>query len=228
MTAKGDQGFHFVGRARRYPVNEAGRKCSPLSHRIWSTNKMKNLFPILLFSIALASCKSPEEQAWKSIDDSAKIKKLLDAGLSANLEGGTAPKLFLLQSATEMHRVDTVKVLLDHGADPDKKTWGTEKTCLFLAAYGDNLKIAQALIDAKADPNATDMFGNNALREAIVTKRVKMIELLLRNGADPQLRNKEGDTMLDLAKKYGTPEIVSLMEKSVGQPASSDGEKSAN
>ena len=189
---------------------------------------MKNLLFILLFPISLASCKTPEEQAWKSIGDASKIKKLLDSGLSADLESGTAPQRFLLQSATEMHRVDTVKVLLDHGADPDKKTWGSGKTCLFLAAYEGNLKIAQALIDAKADVNATDMFGNNALREAIGMKRVKMIELLLKNGADPQLRNKDSDTMLDLAKKYGTPEIVTLMETQVEQAAASDGEKPAN
>jgi hypothetical protein len=183
--------------------------------------KMKKLPLILFLSIALAACKSPEEKAWdqKTMNDASKMRKVLDSGVSPNLEKGTAPRRFLLQAATEMHRVDTVKVLLDRGADPNKKTWGTEKSCLFLAAYGGNLKIAQALIDAKADVNATDMFGNNALREAIGMKRTKMVEFLLNNGADPLLRNKDGETMLDLARKYGTPEIVALMETPVGAVA---------
>ena len=180
---------------------------------------MKKLLLLLLFPVALASCKSPEEQAWdpKTINDASKMKKVLDAGVSPNLEAGTAPRRFLLQAATEGHRVETVKLLLDRGADPNKKTWGFGKTCLFLAAYGKNLKIAQALIDAKADVNATDDNGNSALREANGMKSAKLVELLMKNGANPMIRNKSGETMLDLAKKYGTPEIVELMENPVEQ-----------
>lgn len=102
---------------------------------------MKKPPSILFLSIVVASCKSPEEKAWdkKTMNDASKMKKVLDSGVSPNLEVGTASKSFLLQAATEMHRVNTVKVLLDRGADPNKKSWGTEKSCLFLAAYGGNL-----------------------------------------------------------------------------------------
>jgi ankyrin repeat protein len=65
--------------------------------------------------------------------------------------------------------------------------------------------------------NATDENGNTALREANGVKSAKMVELLLKNGANPLLKNKRGETMLDLAKKYGTPEIVELMENPVEQ-----------
>jgi ankyrin repeat protein len=110
-----------------------------------------------------------------------------------------------------------VKLLLARGADPEKRTWGFGKTCLFLAAYGKNLKVAQALIDGGANVNATDENGNTALREANGVKSAKMVELLLKNGANPLITNKSGETMLDLAKKYGTPEIVELMENPVEQ-----------
>jgi ankyrin repeat protein len=180
---------------------------------------MKKTLLLLLFPIAFTSCKSPEERAWdpKTLNDASKMKKVLDAGVSPNLEAGTAPRRFLLQAATEGHRVETVKLLLARGADPEKRTWGFGKTCLFLAAYGKNLKVAQALIDGGANVNATDENGNTALREANGVKSAKMVELLLKNGANPLITNKSGETMLDLAKKYGTPEIVELMENPVEQ-----------
>ncbi len=113
--------------------------------------------------------------------------------------------------------------MLASGADPDKRTWRFGKTCLFLAAYGKNLKLAQALIDGGADVNATDENGNTALREANGMKSAKMVELLLKNGANPLITNKSGETMLDLAKKYGTQEIVELMENPVEQAVPPNG-----
>jgi ankyrin repeat protein len=186
---------------------------------------MKKILLLLLLPFALISCKSPEERAWdsKTINDASKMKKVLDAGVSPNLEAGTAPRRFLLQAATEGHRVETVKLLLARGADPDKRTWGFGKTCLFLAAYGKNLQLAQALIDGGADVNATDENGNTALREANGMKSAKMVELLMKNGANPLITNKSGETMLDLAKKYGTPEIVELMENPVEQAVPPNG-----
>jgi ankyrin repeat protein len=44
----------------------------------------------------------------------------------------------------------------------------------------------------------------------------------LKNGANPLITNKRGETMLDLAKKYGTPEIVELMENPIERVAPSN------
>lgn len=191
---------------------------------LYPCKQMKKIFFLLLLPIALISCKSPEERAWesKTINDPSKMKKVLDEGVSPNLEAGTVPRRFLLQAATERHRVETVKLLLARGADPDKRTWGFGKTCLFLAAYGKNLELAKALIDGGADVNATDENGNTTLREANGVKSAKMVELLLKNGANPLITNKRGETMLDLAKKYGTPEIVELMENPIERVAPSN------
>jgi ankyrin repeat protein len=39
-----------------------------------------------------------------------------------------------------------------------------------------------------------------------------MTDLLLHSGAKPSLRNKEGLTALDLAQKYGYPQLVATLQ----------------
>lgn len=106
--------------------------------------------------------------------------------------------------------VETVRVLLQSGADPDARESLLNKTPLFLAAYEGRVEIVQALIASGADVNAVDRFGNNALREAISAGHHDIVRLLLEAGAKPNQVNQDGESMADLASKYGTAEIQAL------------------
>ena len=47
---------------------------------------------------------------------------------------------------------------------------------------------------------------------AAVTGRTKICEMLLALGADPSLKNKDGDTALDRARANNKPECAALLQ----------------
>lgn len=60
----------------------------------------------------------------------------------------------------------------------------------FNALYAGNLEIAQLLIDNKADINSQDSKGRTALQYAISARKWDLAELLLKNGANPGLKDE--------------------------------------
>jgi ankyrin repeat protein len=66
------------------------------------------------------------------------------------------------------------------------------------------------LIEHGADVNAVDMFGQNALREAIGAGNPEMTRFLLQVGCKPDHVNKDGKSMRDLANEFGTTEIKEI------------------
>ncbi|TWU46438.1 ankyrin repeat domain-containing protein [Rubripirellula reticaptiva] len=138
------------------------------------------------------------------------IKGRLKAGVDPNSRNGDAAEDSLLTYAVRNNAVPTVDVLLKGGADPNIRSVALKKTPLFQAAYDGRFEIAWLLIDAGADANATDDVGNNALREAILGENSRLVRLLLKSGADPNHRNDEGQSMIDIAADEGKPEIIAL------------------
>ena len=98
-------------------------------------------------------------------------------------------------------------MLLAADANVDARSSGLDKTPLFQAAFENRIEIAQLLLDHGADVNAVDALGRNALREAILAKHTEMVELLLQAGCNPRQKDTDGNTMADIAEKYGTAEV---------------------
>jgi ankyrin repeat protein len=95
--------------------------------------------------------------------DVAAIRRLAASGI--DLDASTiTPRIFVfpdidhtrwtaLQHAVQKHQVDTVRVLLECGADPDARQAGTATTPLIIAAGDKDPTIARLLLDAGADVN---------------------------------------------------------------------------
>jgi ankyrin repeat protein len=95
--------------------------------------------------------------------DVAAIRRLAASGIDLDVSAAT-PHIFVfpdidhihwtaLQHAVQKHQVESVRVLLEWGADPDAREAGSATTPLFIAAFDEDPTIARLLLDAGADVN---------------------------------------------------------------------------
>lgn len=62
-----------------------------------------------------------------------------------------------------------------------------------------------------ADVNYQGPFGNTLLHSAVITGDAREVRRLLDAGADPQIRNREGRTPLQLAEMLGRRAVRALL-----------------
>lgn len=102
-----------------------------------------------------------------------------------------------LHSAIKRNDIDSLKLLLEYGADPNVLDLG-HCSPLHWAATKNNLVAVKLLLEAKIDPNLQDLAKSTALHEAVRKKNITIIELLIKNGANPNLADIGGETAFDL------------------------------
>jgi ankyrin repeat protein len=122
--------------------------------------------------------------------------------------------------------IDTVKLLLDHGADLSAKKKdgattialsGRTKNVVDLlksvvalvdaAGKGDN-EMLKGLIDKGTPLNGLDENGNSALAAASYAGKTDTVKLLLEKGANPNIKKADGETPLTLATAQKHADIV--------------------
>lgn len=128
------------------------------------------------------------------------VRFLVDRGINVNAmpmdaDVGVVPDDTLLNMAIWEDDYEIVKLLLNNGADVHIKTMHTSSplvatTCL-------RVPIAEMLIKYGADVNGQDSIGNTALHYAVERGDHKLIQLLMRYGADDSIVNKEGRAPYD-------------------------------
>jgi ankyrin repeat protein len=126
---------------------------------------------------------------------------------------GMFPSSPLMEVATT-HRTNSVRALLDEGANVDEVD-GDGITILSWAAISNRVDMARLLIQRGADVNHVDKKGMTPLLYAasIDFGDSAMIELLLESGASTTVHTKEGLSALDLARKYNHLHLVASLER---------------
>ena len=147
------------------------------------------------------------------------------------------PEIEVLSMAASHNRFHVVKHLLESGIDVNGSPGPRQQRCLysplFQSAARRNLETTKLLLDWGADINArVSNNGESALFGAVRNMRsrplkpkgnvtgqidemtartLKVIKLLLSNGADPMLAAQHGRTILNLAASTGNCEIMKLL-----------------
>ena len=107
-----------------------------------------------------------------------------------------------LADAAERGRGDSVRSLLERGADPNQPQVDG-MTALHWAVYRDDLNTARLLVESGAVPGAGNRYGVTPLSLACENGNADMVELLLQAGADPNAALRGGETPLMTAARTG-------------------------
>jgi len=117
------------------------------------------------------------------------VMPLLQAAQSGDLQQVKEALLLKKDDATVNTRDDSGQTALHFAAD---------------RGYSD---IVVELLNAGADPNATDLEGIGVLQAAVIAGHAKVASILLERGADPQQPDMDGDTPLSCAQDDGSEEM---------------------
>jgi uncharacterized protein len=155
--------------------------------------------------------------------DLNKMKELLAAGADPNMPDrkGLTP----LMLATQKRHKNIIALLISKGADVNA-TLKHGFTALFYPCMFGGAGIAKLLIDSGADINARED-GNTPLMWAAFRGHVDIVELLLANGADPEITDDTGKiTAAQMARGKNQYTIRELLKnKSLAQQGNQgDGE----
>jgi ankyrin repeat protein len=110
-----------------------------------------------------------------------------------------------------------VEKLLNQGADVNELNtgWGA-CTPLWAALDTGNELLVTLLLDRGANPNYYD--AETALHCMVQQEKLGIIRLLLQFGADPSLKNRKGETVLECARRRGNPGIIRFLESPASLP----------
>ncbi|HCN50335.1 MAG TPA: hypothetical protein DIT10_14815 [Chryseobacterium sp.] len=160
-------------------------------------------------------------------EDPTELKKMLEEHPESVNEKEKGMQQTPLMLATEMERVQSVKLLLEYGADPNLQNVDG-KTALHLLPVKQPIKwsssdakieMAVLLMKHGADINIKDNYNNQPLWTAVFEaadgdlEKLPLVELYVKNNADINNKNKSERSPLDFAKKVGWQPLIDILEQ---------------
>ena len=134
------------------------------------------------------------------------IKKGVD--VNAADSGGRTPLMF----ASFNGHTDIVRILLDSGAETETVD-STGRTALIYGSTGPFPETISLLLERKADPNVVDYVENfTALMFAAAEGHMDVVKLLMDNGANPDLKDIDGDNAETFARQAGHIEVADFLK----------------
>ena len=119
-----------------------------------------------------------------------------------------------LMYASDYGHIESVKLLLDRGADPNiQNEFGYTALMYMDKSQGVRMEIVELLLDKGSDPNIQNEFGYTALMYASTKGHTGIVKLLLDRGACPNVVSKEGKSALMWATDRGNTRIVKLIKE---------------
>lgn len=149
----------------------------------------------------LACMVEPDPPARPAYDSLETVKVLLDCGLGlddpAFIEGDWRATP-LWHAISRGRNLDLARFLLERGADP--------RFCLYAAAWRSDLEAVDLLVGAGAPVDETSSVdGATPFLWAVATSHFESARVLLKHGASPDVRGRDGLTALHLMIRKSSP-----------------------
>jgi len=130
--------------------------------------------------------------------------------------------IYNLVSELDQHSIEKAKYLLEKGADVNQAIY-TGKTPLMLAAQYGNLEMVKELLKHGAEVSAVDNENGNIFywvgyyngdeKAEDELKIDRIVQILLKNGANINHVDNDGFTGLKMSEVYGKPMVTKVLKK---------------
>ena len=137
------------------------------------------------------------------------VRALMDAGADISRFGSPEEIDFML--AVHAQNIEEIRKYLEQGISPD--TWADYGTPLHYFVWKNNPEIAKILIEAGADLQSHDQYGNTPLHSAVSNDAVDIVRLLVDAGADVNALDHKGGSVLQDAELKENDEIIRILEE---------------
>jgi ankyrin repeat protein len=142
--------------------------------------------------------------------------------LGANPNALDADRYDIITIAVAQNDTEMLKLALDGGASARTITSPYDSTALITAAQLGHVEAARILIAHKAPLDHVNRRGWTALIEAVVlgnggANHVATVELLVKAGADTDIKDRQGATALAYARQRGYHDMVKLLAPAAGR-----------
>lgn len=138
----------------------------------------------------------------------------LDQTIADSLNVSKIPLILAMVAMVGISLINYVVKLLPTGLETKPRERSPEGVrALFYAIEKSNLVYAQKVLEMNFDCNLQHDNGYTPLAYAAMKGNTRMVELLLRNGADPALLTKDGDAPAELALRFGHSEVADTLKQ---------------
>lgn len=145
------------------------------------------------------------------IHDHETILKKLKRGMDVN-DADSSGRTLLMEAVIKRDH-PLIELLIANRADVnirDQRDW----TALHFAAQEYDIVSTKRLVQAGAEINAIDDYGNSVISRAVLNSqgRGDVITVLIENGADIDFKNRSGFSALDLARNISNYNVIQFLK----------------
>ena len=120
----------------------------------------------------------------------------------------------MLHKAIAAKKFDIANDLVNRGIDVNIMNNEGQSVGHYLSYYP-NLQLTEKILEKGLKINIQDRWGNTPLWYAIYNGKgnYELVELFIKYGADPEIKNKVGKSSVDFAKDINNKDLILMLEK---------------